>query len=147
MHRSSSLLLAAVVASSIWSGCSQPPVEHTVRRVTTEDVRRDTETAVDTAAQAAIQAKEDFESRLKSGLADMDAEIAKLQEKAIDLKDDARTRWNDRFADLKAKRETARRNLDELGKSTGEAWDRLEKGAQSAWDDLQKAFEAASKEF
>jgi hypothetical protein len=51
------------------------------------------------------------------------------------------------MADLKAKQEAARKKLDELGTSTGEAWERLEKGAQSAWDELQKAFQEAAKEF
>jgi hypothetical protein len=51
------------------------------------------------------------------------------------------------MADLRAKQEAARKKLDELGTSTGEAWDRVEKGAQSAWDDLQKAVQEASKEF
>jgi hypothetical protein len=51
------------------------------------------------------------------------------------------------MADLKAKQEAARKKVDELGTSTGEAWGHLEKGAQAAWDDLQKAFQEASKEF
>jgi hypothetical protein len=37
--------------------------------------------------------------------------------------------------------------LDELGKSTGEAWGHLEKGAQAAWDDLREAVQKAAKEF
>jgi hypothetical protein len=77
----------------------------------------------------------------------MDAEIAKLREKGLALKDEAKTRWNEKMADLKAKQEAARKKLDELGTSTGEAWERLEKGAQSAWDELQKAFQEAAKEF
>jgi hypothetical protein len=145
MLRSLWPLSAAVLVSC--AGCSEPPVEHTVRKVTAEDVRRDTEKAADTATKAAAQAKEELEMRLKSGLADMDIEIAKLREKALALKDEAKTRWNERMADLKAKQEAARKKLDELGASTGEAWGHLEKGAQSAWDDLQKAFQAAAKEF
>jgi hypothetical protein len=139
------LLSAAVLASC--AGCAEPPVEHTVRKVTAEDLRRDTEKAADTATKAAAQAKEEYEMRLKSGLADMDSEIAKLHEKGLALKDEAKTRWNEKMADLKAKQEAARKKVDELGKSTGEAWGRLEKGAQSAWDDLQKAFKEASEEF
>ena len=145
MLRSSWLFSAAVLMAC--AGCAEPPVEHTVRKVTAEDVRRDTEKAVDTATKAATQAKEDFETRLKASLADMDTEIAKLHEKGLALKDEAKTRWNEKMADLKAKQEAARKKLDELGTSTGEAWGRLEKGAQSAWDDLQKAFKEASKEF
>jgi hypothetical protein len=51
------------------------------------------------------------------------------------------------MADLKTKQEAARKKVEELGKSTGEAWERLEAGAQAAWDDVQKAFQEASKEF
>lgn len=145
MHRSSCLFCAAFLVSC--AGCAEPPVEHTVRKVTAEDVRSDTEKALDTATKAATQAKEEFERRLTSRLADMDAEIAKLHEKGLALKDEAKARWNDKMADLKAKHEAARKKLDELGRSTGEAWERLEKSAQSAWDDLQKAFKDASDEF
>jgi Skp family chaperone for outer membrane proteins len=147
MLRSSLLLSAAVVASFGFSGCAQPPVEHTVRKVAPEDVQRDTAKAVDTVTKAATQAKEDLETRLKSSLADMDAEITKLQEKGLALKDEAKARWNEKMADLKTKQEAARKKVEELGKSTGEAWERLEAGAQAAWDDVQKAFQEASKEF
>ena len=145
MPRSWLLLSAAVLVSC--NGCMEAPVEHTVRRVTPEDVRRDMGKAMDTAAKAAIQAKEDVEMRLKSSLADMDAEIAKLQQKGLALKDEAKARWAEKMADLKAKQEAARKEVEELGKSTGEAWERLEKGAQAAWDDLQKAFQEAAAEF
>jgi hypothetical protein len=147
MLRSLWLFSAAVVVSFGLSGCAQPPVEHTVRKVAPEDVQRDTAKAMDTVTKAATQAKEDFEARLKSGLADMDAGIAKLQEKGLALKDEAKARWTEKMADLKAKQEAARKEVEELGKSTGEAWERVEKGAQAAWDDLQKAFQEASKEF
>jgi len=147
MLRSSWLVSAAAVAFFTASGCSQPPVEHTVDKVTAEDVRRDTSKAVDTATMAATQVKEEFAMRLKSKLADMDTEIAKLHEKGLALKDEARTRWDATMADLKAKRDALRKQADELGQSTGAAWERLEEGAQSAWDDLQKAYQEASKEF
>lgn len=147
MLRSSWLVSAAVIASLTSTGCSQPRVEHPVPEVTAEDVRRDTSKAADTALKAASQAQEDFMMRLKSNLADMDTEIAKLHEKGLALKDEARTRWNATMADLEVKRDALLKQVDELGKSTGAAWERLEEGAQSAWDDLQKAYQEASKEF
>ena len=143
------LLSAATLFAG--SGCTRAPVEHTVQKVpsevTAEDVRRDAERAVDTAKDAAVQAKEDFEMRLKAGLAEMEVEIAKLHEKVHTLKDEATTRWNQKLADLKAKQKVARDKLDELATSTGEAWGHLEKGAQAAWDDVRKAFQEAAKEF
>ena len=139
------LLIAAVLLAG--SGCTKAPVEHTVRKVTVEDVRRDTDKAVDTATVAAVQAKEDFETRFKNGLTEMEVEIARLHEKGLALKDEASTRWNEKIADLKAKQKVAREKLDELRTATGEAWGHVEKGAQSAWDDLRKALDEAVKEF
>ena len=129
------------------SGCTEAPVEHTVRKVTIDDVRRDADTAVDTATAAVVQAKKDFEVRFKTSLAEMEVEIAKLHEKGVALKDEAGVRWNEKMAELKAKQKVAREKLDEIGTSTGEAWVRMEKGAQSALDDLRKAFQEAAKEF
>jgi hypothetical protein len=91
--------------------------------------------------------KEDFERRLKARLTGIEAEIASLHERGLALKDEARTRWNDTMTDLKAKQKVAHEKLDELGKSTGEAWGHLEKGAQAAWDDLREAVQKAAKEF
>lgn len=54
MPRSWWLLGAAVLVPC--NGCMEARVEHTVRKVTTEDVRRDAEKAVDTSARAAAQA-------------------------------------------------------------------------------------------
>lgn len=145
MPRSWWLLSAAVLVTC--SGCMEAPVEHTVRKVTTEDVRRDAEKAVDTSARAAAQAKEDFEMRLKASLAEMEKEIDRLREKGHALKDEAKTRWAEKMADLEAKQQVARDKLDEVRKSTGEAWGHMEKGAQAAWDDVRKALQDAAKEF
>ena len=145
MPRSWWLLSAAVLVTC--SGCMEAPVEHTVRKVTTEDVRRDAEKAVDTSARAAAQAKEDFEMRLKASLAEMEKEIDRLHEKGHALKDEAKARWAEKMADLEAKQQVARDKLDEVRKSTGEAWGHMEKGAQAAWDDVRKALQDAAKEF
>jgi hypothetical protein len=145
MLRSSWLLSAAMMVSC--AGCAEAPVEHTVRKVTAEDVRRDTEKAADTATRAATQAKEDFEMRLKAGLAEMEKEIDRLHEKGDALKDEAKARWAEKMADLEAKQQVARDKLVEVRKSTGEAWGHMEKGAQAAWDDVRTAFQEAAKEF
>jgi len=145
MTRSWLLLGAAVLVTC--NGCMEAPVEHTVRKVTTEDVRRDAEKAVDTSARAAAEAKEDFEMRLKASLAEMKEEIDRLHEKGHALKDEAKARWTEKMADLEAKQQVARDKLDEVRKSTGEAWGHMEKGAQAAWDDVRKAFQEAAEEF
>lgn len=140
------LLLNAAVFL-VGSGCSEAPVKHTVLKVPIEDVRRDAAEAGDAATAAAKQSKTDFEMRLKDRLADMEADIEKLRERGLGLKDEARVRWDKTMADLKEKQRVTREKLEELGKSTGEAWDHLEKGVQSAWEDLREAVREAAKEF
>jgi predicted nucleic acid-binding Zn-ribbon protein len=145
MPRSWLLLSAAVLV--FCSGCMEAPVEHTVRKVVPEDVAGTTDKPVDSARQPAAQTKESFEVRLEAGLAEMDDEMERLREKGRALKDEAKARWNEKMAELEAKRKVAGEKLDELRKSTGEAWEHLEKGAQSAWDDVRKAFQDAAAEF
>ena len=139
-------LLSAAILPFV-SGCTQPSGEQTERKVTTEDVRRDVKQAVETTQTAAEQAKQEFEMRIKTSLADMEVQIAKLQEKGRALKDEAKIRWDEKMADLQAKQQVARQKLDELGTTTGEAWGHLEQGATSAWEDVSEAFQAAAKEF
>lgn len=112
-----------------------------------EDVAGTTDNPVDSATPLAAQTKESFEVRLEAGLAEMDDEMERLHEKGRALKDEAKARWNEKMAELEAKRKVAGEKLDELRKSTAEAWGHLEKGAQSAWDDVRKAFQEAAAEF
>jgi hypothetical protein len=77
----------------------------------------------------------------------MEEQTERLHEKGRALKDEAKTRWNEKMAELEAKQKVARDKLDELRTSTGEAWGHVEKGAQAAWDDVRKAFQEAAKEF
>jgi hypothetical protein len=142
------ICVLSVAVLLIGGGCTQPPVEHTVRKVPVEEVRGDTEKAGEAAEHAGEkEEKEDFERRLKTRLAGIEAEIASLHERGLALKDEAKTRWNDTMTDLKAKQKVAHEKLDELGKSSGEAWGHLGKGAQAAWDDLREAVQKAAEEF
>jgi len=52
----------------------------------------------------------------------LETEIAKLQEKGRDLKEDAKANWDQKMADLETKRDAARAKLAEVGQSSAEAW-------------------------
>jgi hypothetical protein len=141
------LYLAILAGFVAVTGCEQKPAEQTPGKVTSEDVRRDAGQAAKTAADYSQQTKEEFEKKLEARLKELDAEIVKLREKGRDLKDDAKADWDRKLAGLEAKRDAARAKLDEVGRSSAEAWKDVQKGAQSAWDELDKAFRDASREF
>jgi LPS O-antigen subunit length determinant protein (WzzB/FepE family) len=138
------LMLAGLLAAS---GCERKPADQTPGKVTSEDVRRDAGQAAETAIEYSRQTKEEFQKKLEARLGELDGEIAKLREKGGDLKDQAKTDWDLKMADLETKREAARAKLAEVRDSSVEAWKDIQQGAQSAWDELDKAFRDASREF
>jgi TolA-binding protein len=131
----------------VFIGCERKPADQTPGAVTSEDVRRDVGQAVDTAAEFSQQKKEEFQTSLGARLQEMDTRIAELREKGRDLKDQAKVNWDQKMADLEAKREAARVKLTEVGQSSAEAWRDVQRGAQSAWDELERAVQDASNEF
>ena len=137
-------MLAGFIAVA---GCERKPADRAAGTVTSEDVRRDAGQAVNTAVDFSQQSIKEFQNNLDARLKNMDAEIAKLREKGRDLKDEAKVKWDQKLADLEAKRDAARAKLVEVGQSSAEAWKDVQKGAQSAWEELDKAFQDAMREF
>ncbi len=129
------------------SGCEQKPVEQTPGKVTSDDVRRDADQAIHSAAEFSRQTKEEFQKSLQARLQELDSEIEKLREKGRDLTDDAQANWDRKMAELETKREAAGAQLNEITRSSAEAWKDVQKGAQSAWDELDKAFHDVAREF
>ncbi len=129
------------------SGCMESPKAPTARTNVVADgghARQDSSQVLEDGTE---RAKEDAERRLKGQLADVDTEVAKLHEKGLALKEEAKTRWNKKMAELKQKQKVVRDKVDELGASAGDAWKHIEKGAQAAWEDLRKAIAEAAEEF
>lgn len=138
------LMLAGLLAAS---GCERMPPDQTPGKVTSEDVHRDAGQAVETAVEYSRQTKQEFQKKLQARLEELDGEIAKLHERGSDLKDQAKSDWDRKMADLEKKREAARAKLAEVRDASAEAWKDVQKGAQSARDELDKAFRDASREF
>ena len=138
------LMMAGLLATV--SGC-EPKSAPTTPKVTSEDLQRDVGKAINTTAEYSQQAKEEFQKKLADRLTELDADFARLREKGRDLKDDAKVKWDERMADLEAKRLVAKARLAEVNDSTAEAWKDIQQGAQSAWEELDQAFRKAANEF
>ena len=145
MYRCVCMLM--LVGLFMGSGCDQKPAANTPGKVTAEDVRHDASQAAETAAEYSRQTKDEFQNKLETRLKELDAEIAKLQERGSDLKDQAKADWDRKLVDLETKRDAARGKLAEVRDSSSEAWKDVRTGAQSAWDELDKAFREAAREF
>lgn len=86
-------------------------------------------------------------AELDRKLENVDAEIAKLEEKAADLKGDATRKWAEERTALRERRKIAAEKLSDLKASSGDAWKELKPGLDSTWTELRKAVTDAADEF
>ncbi|MHB8898513.1 MAG: sll1863 family stress response protein, partial [Thermoguttaceae bacterium] len=100
-------------------------------KVASEDVRRDGDQPVGTssAATESMQTKEEFQKKLDARLIELDADIARLRKKGRHLKDEAKTNWDQKMAELETKQDAARVKLAEVNHASAEAWKDIRQGA------------------
>ncbi|HLA83293.1 MAG TPA: hypothetical protein VJL29_00750 [Thermoguttaceae bacterium] len=142
-HYVSILLLAGLFAVP---ACEKKPGDRPPGKTTSEDVRRVTDRAVETAAENVRQIKEEYQKKLDARLKELDAEITTLRAKGRELKEEAKANWEQKMDDLKAKHDAVRAKLAEIDSASEEDWEDVQQEAQSAWDELEKAFRDATRE-
>jgi len=152
-------LLVAVVSY----GCSQKTVEHTVRKVTPEtvDVATDKTKRVAEVAEATVKASEtknaaktrehdvgraEFKQKLATKLEQFDRQLEEIRMKVAKLGENAHAEWDEKVADLVAKRDAVGERIDEAMKATNEAWETLQERVHDAWGELEKAAAKAEAE-
>lgn len=81
--------------------------------------------------------------KMASKLKEWDDDILKLEDKAEEMKDEASAKYREQLADMKSRREQARKKLEHLRNSSGEAWEELKDGMEKSWDTLQASSKKA----
>ncbi len=84
--------------------------------------------------------RNEFISRMKDRLDDLDREIEDLKADANKLDAQARKEYEDRLHDLREKRREAKRRLDDLRSASEEKWQQLKDEAEHAWKALGNSF-------
>jgi len=93
--------------------------------------------------EPAAGSREHYQEQIESTLNEWGEEIEKIRKKADKLGADARGRYREQIEDLRAKQDTARKKLEDLKRTSGEAWEDLRNGAEAAIDELKKGVEGA----
>jgi len=93
--------------------------------------------------EPAAGSREHYQEQIESRLHEWGEEIEKIRTKADKLGAEARDRYREQIEDLRARQETARKNLEDLKRAGGEAWEDLRSGAEAALDELKKGVEGA----
>jgi uncharacterized coiled-coil DUF342 family protein len=81
--------------------------------------------------------------QIESKLNEWGEEIEKIRKKADKLGAEARGKYQVQIEDMRTRQETARKKLEELKRTGGEAWEDLRSGAEAALDELKKGVEGA----
>ncbi len=82
-------------------------------------------------------------AKLEARLKEWGDEIDKVRAKADKLGAAAGARYRDQVEDLKVRQDAARKKLQELARSGGEAWDEVRSGADAALEELKKGVQGA----
>lgn len=85
----------------------------------------------------------EFKRTMERNLDQLEQKIAELEKVAEDVRSDIEPEARELMEELREKREMARQKLDELGRSSGVAWEELRKGMERAWEELEEAFDQA----
>ena len=87
--------------------------------------------------------REHYQEKIESTLNEWSEEIEKIRRKADVLGAEARGKYREQIEDLRVRQETARKKLEDLKRTGGEAWEDLRSGAEAALDELKKGVEGA----
>jgi uncharacterized coiled-coil DUF342 family protein len=93
--------------------------------------------------EPAAGSREHYQEQIESKLNEWGEEIEQLRKKADKLGGDAREKYKEQIEELRARQETARKKLEDLKRTGGEAWEDFRSGAEAALDELKKGVEGA----
>ena len=94
-----------------------------------------------------ITEKQAFQKKLEAQLAEWDAKIEELKEKALKAKDEMRADFERQLEAIASKRATVQAKAHELRLRSEGAWGDLKGGTEKAWDEMRKALDQIVSRF
>jgi hypothetical protein len=138
--------LVFLVACSEQKEAEKPKAE-----VTSGDVKKEAEEAMEAASAYTQQQKEDFMRRAEAKMEEYNRQMeeltAKAQSGATELSEQSKAELNQDIEELRKKKQEFAEKLDDLKSASGQAWDDIKSGTESAMDELGQAINQASSRF
>ncbi|MCC5962866.1 MAG: hypothetical protein JJU09_07035 [Rhodobacteraceae bacterium] len=89
--------------------------------------------------------RDTYVEKMKAKLDEWNAEIAKFEAQTRQAQADAKGKYEDQLAEMKAQRDAMETRLQEARESNEKAWNDIREGMEKAWTDMASAFEQAMK--
>lgn len=138
--------LAVLLACGDEKEAAKPKAE-----VTSEDVKKETKEAMETAQAYTQQQKDEYLQLMNAKLEEINRELQELtdktQSKASEMKEEARAELNRNMETLRSKKQEVAQKLDELKSASGSAWEDIKSGMDAAMEDLNQALTRARSHF
>lgn len=113
----------------------------TVGQTTTQDVTKKAGETWEAMKDYTVERKNDAIAYGKKLLTDFDGKYKELEKKASSATGDAKAKSEQQLKALKSKRAQAAKKLDELGKASGQSWDKVKREVADAYRDLQQEYD------
>jgi hypothetical protein len=113
----------------------------TVGQTTTQDVTKKAGETWEAMKDYTVERKNDAIGYGKKLLTDFDGKYKELEKKASNATGDAKAKSEQQLKALKSKRAQAAKKLDELGKASGQSWDKVKREVADAYRDLQQEYD------
>lgn len=113
----------------------------TVGQTTTQDVTKKAGEAWEAIKDYTVDRKNDAVAYGKKLMSDFDGKYKELEKKASSATGEAKAKSEQQLKALKNKRAQAAKKLDELGKASGQSWDKVKQDFANAYRDLQQEYD------
>lgn len=133
-------LSLAVFAAGLATAFAPP---HAAAQTTAKDVAAKTAEAWNTLKAYTVDKKNDAQAYGRKLVSDTNQEIKALEREAAKASGEVKAEYQREIKVVKAKSTKAVKQLDAMGKASGEAWDGAKDGFADAYRDLRESFSKA----
>jgi len=110
-------------------------------QVTPEDVKRDTQKAMQTTEAYAQRQKEEYQKKAEAELNELDHRIDELKAKTEKAGAKAKAAMDQQMAELRKQQEVARQKLEELKGASTSTWEETRKKLDAAIEELKRRYD------
>lgn len=93
------------------------------------------------------QKKEEYQQKMEAQLKELTNKVAELAAKADTAQAELKVQYQEQIKVVRAKLDATQKRLQDLKKSSSEAWETFKGGTEKAWNELKDAVQGAASKF
>ncbi|MBK1724810.1 hypothetical protein CKO23_21805 [Thiocystis violacea] len=94
-----------------------------------------------------LPSRDEYIATMKAQLDEWNANIAALEEKGNEIKEDAKVKYQEHLVALRAQRAEGEKKLDEMLAASENTWDQVKLEADNVWEAFKDSYQAFTAHF